>query len=131
MTTVFLIALSGINLILCFAVIRLVIICRRLGRDVSELENQVARNSKDIAGLCSAAVKVDANLQHNAHFLSEIQAKLTDLEQLEHDNYGVSPYQDVIARIHQGATPEQLVKDCGISQEEAKLLIRLHTDSEA
>ncbi len=131
MTTVLLIALSGINLILGFAVIRLVIICRQLGRDVSALENRVARNSEDIAGLCSAAVKVDASLQHNGQFLSEIQAKLTDLEQIEHDNYGVSPYQDVIARIHQGATPEQLVKDCGISQEEAKLLVRLHTDSEA
>ncbi len=121
--------LAVINFILIVIVIRLVRVCRQLSQGVTALEEKVARNSKDIAGLCSAAVKVDDSVQQQAGFISEIVGKLTELEQ-QPSVYASSPYQNVISRIHQGATAEQLVKDCGISQEEAKLLIRLHGESD-
>ncbi len=123
-------AVSGaINFVLIIVVIRLVALCRQLSRGLAKLEENVERNSQDIAGLCSAAVKVDGSVQQQTHFINEIVGKLTELEQQEPSGYASSPYQNVIARIHQGATAEQLVNDCGISQEEAKLLIRLHGET--
>ncbi len=130
MTEWLLVALGAINLILAIIVIRLVRLCRELSRGVARLEENVDRNSQDIAGLCSAAVKVDDSVQQQAGLISEIIGKLNELEQQEPGGYAASPYQNVIARIHQGATAEQLVNDCGISQEEAKLLIRLHRTSD-
>jgi hypothetical protein len=128
MTELLLAVFGIINLILTVVVIRLVILCRQLSRGLSSLEEKVGRNSKDIAGLCSAAVRVDDSIQQQAHYINEIAGKISELEQLEAGGYVSSPYQNVISRIHQGATVEQLVKDCGISQEEATLLIRLHGD---
>jgi len=130
MTDRLLVALAAVNLILAIVVIRLVLLCRHLSQGLSRLEENVDRNSQDIAGLCSAAVKVDGSVQQQADFIGEIVEKLTELEQQEASGYATSSYQNVIARIHQGASAEQLVHDCGISQEEAKLLIRLHGASQ-
>ena len=128
MTEVLLVTLFIIMLLIGAVLVWLLIAYHRLKQAYQDLENSVERNSKDIAGLCSAAVKIDSNLQSNTTFLSEMMEKISEFEQQEqHAEYSSPPYHSVIAKINQGATAEQLVNECGVSKEEAMLLIRLHS----
>ncbi len=96
----------------------------KLKRDYRVLSNDVARNNKDIAGLCSAAVSVDRRITHNNEQLKEVAEKVTDFEQYEQQ--ASQPYYGAIQRVRDGATVEELVQQCGLSREEAVLLMRLH-----
>lgn len=100
---------------------------RRLKRTCRELEQAVGRNSKDIAGICSAAVSVDSRLQGNDERLRAIAAKLAQKDKPGGaDNSSSQPYHLAIQRIHRGAGPDELVRECGLSRDEAVLLISLH-----
>ena len=120
-------------LLVTFIVITIVIVgllvwllqeLRKLKRDYLVLSNDVARNNKDIAGLCSAAVSVDTRITYNNEQLKEVAEKVTDFEQYEQQ--ASQPYYSAIQRVRDGATVEELVQQCGLSREEAVLLMRLH-----
>ncbi|WP_031433523.1 DUF2802 domain-containing protein [Methylomarinum vadi] len=99
----------------------------KLKRVCRELEQVVGRNSKDIAGICSAAVSVDNRLQGNDERLKDIATKLAQTERQEpQDNHSSHSYHSAIQRIHRGAGPEELVRECGLSRDEAVLLISLY-----
>ncbi len=118
--------------LLTIALLALFFYCRKLKLTIRELQEQVSRNSQDIAGLCSAAIKVDSNLQDYSQQLVKISSTLEEFENQEQPvNDASQPYHSVIARIRQGATVSQLVQETGISKEEAVLLIRLHGDEQA
>ena len=100
---------------------------KKLKQTCRELEEAISRNSKDIAGICSAAVSVDSRLQGNDDQLKNLVAKLTDTAKKEQqNNHSSQPYHSAINKIHSGAGPDELVRECGLSHDEAVLLISLH-----
>ncbi len=118
-----------IIIIACVAValIWLIIENKKLKLQITTLSEEVERNNKDIAGLCSAAVSVDNRLIDSRDQLKEIVNKVADFKQYEQQTE--QPYQDAIQRIRKGADVEELTKQCGLSQDEAVLLVRLHGGS--
>ena len=82
------------------------------------------RNNRDIAGLCSAAVCVDSRLSDNNEQLNGIVEKVTDFEQ--HEQQTSQPYHSAIQKVRDGVDAEELIQQCGLSREEAMLLIHLH-----
>lgn len=101
---------------------------RRLRLRLDELEQTVKRNNEDIAGLCSAAVAVDHRMLGNDKQLQSIAEKLANYQPQTATEPQTPPssYQSVIEKIHQGADVEELVREYGLSREEAALLIRLN-----
>lgn len=101
----------------------------RLQSRFDELEQAVNRNNEDIAGLCSAAVTVDSRIVGTDQQLKSIIEKLAQYRQSEapaQDASTSNNYRNVIEKIHEGADAEELVRDYGLSREEAILLIRLN-----
>ena len=97
---------------------------KRLRQDYNYLLNSVERNSQDIAGLCSAAVTVDTTLSAVDKQAKNMLEKIDNFEQYEQQ--AGQPYQSAIQRVRNGAEVEELVVQCGLSREEALLLIRMH-----
>lgn len=97
---------------------------RKLREDYSIITDYLERNNKDIAGLCSAAISVDAQLLNNNDQLQSVIEKVNDFEQQQQES--TQPYFNAIEMIRQGVSAEELTQQCGITQEEAILLIRLH-----
>ncbi len=101
---------------------------RKLKRDFKGLAERVESNSKDIAGLCSAAVTVDSRMQEHDGVLKMLSEKIAHYEEQDSQNGNTAqPYHSAIQKIHQGASVNDLVSECGISRDEAVLLIRLHS----
>ena len=113
-----------ITLVIVGVLARLMRGYKKLRQDYIVLSEHVERNNKDIAGLCSAAVCVDSRLSDNNEQLNGIVEKVTDFEQ--HEQQTSQPYYDAIQKVRNGAVAEELIQQCGLSREEAMLLIRLH-----
>jgi len=129
-------------LIVFMLIIWIVLENKKLKQGLSALQDEVERNNKDIAGLCSAAVSVDNRLTHSREKLKGIAEevtvsseklrgivdKVTGLEQHEQQDSSSQPqsYHHAIKQIHNGANEDELIKQCGLSRDEAVLLIRLH-----
>ncbi|CAG1020926.1 DUF2802 domain-containing protein [Methylomonas sp. LL1] len=116
---------------------------KKLIRDVRTLASQLQRGNDDIAGLCSAAVAVDKRLAANESRLSNLldsisfqpqsssqaryeEAVQHDEEQDQDHDHHDQGYQLAIEKIRRGANVEELVKSCGLTRDEAVLLVRLH-----
>ncbi len=119
-----LLIISFITIILLGALAWLILEHRKLKQNFILLSNNVQRNNNDIAGICLAAVSVDNRISQNGQQLEVVAEKLVDSEQngqqLNH------PYSSAIGKIRHGANSEELIQQCGLSKEEAELLIRLH-----
>ena len=113
-----------ITLVIVGVLVRLMRRYKKLRQDYIILSEHVERNNKDIAGLCSAAVCVDSRLSDNNAQLNGIVEKVTDFEQ--HEQQTSQPYHSAIQKVRDGADAEELIQQCGLSREEAMLLIRLH-----
>lgn len=101
---------------------------KKLKRQYHELKDQLARNNEDISGLCSAAVSVDTRLSSSDEQLKNIVEKIIDFEEGKQQQTA-QPYHSAIQKVRQGASSEDLISQCGLTQEEAILLIRLHGNS--
>ncbi len=123
MNEILLIIILIVAVIFC-AFIWLVFEHRRLKKRLNILSRYIEQNNKDIAGLCSAAVSVDARLSDSHDQLKQIAEKVTDFEQYEQQSS--QPYHNEIQRVREGANAEELMQQCGLSRDEAVLLIRLH-----
>ena len=87
------------------------------------LFEQLESINKDVAGLCSAAVKVDSRLSLSGEQLADLFEKLSTFERQETE---VSPYHSVIQKVRAGSSVQELIKECGLSRDEAALLVKLH-----
>lgn len=111
---------------------------KRLKQDFQVLSTQLQRSNDDVAGLCSAAVAVDkrlaANELHLSNVLNNIYIKpqptsqplyeeVVQDEEVQDQDQG---YELAIEKIRRGANVEELVKSCGLTRDEAVLLVRLH-----
>ena len=127
MDNILVITLLTSTLFIVGVLFRLILAYKKLRQDYTNLSDAVERNNKDIAGLCSAAVFVDSRLSDNNSQLNGILEKVSDFEQHEqYEEPPILPYHNAIQRVRNGADAEELIKQCGLSREEAVLLIHLH-----
>jgi CII-binding regulator of phage lambda lysogenization HflD len=128
MNEILLITIISIVVAMLTVLVWLVFENRKLKQRFNILSSYVERNNKDIAGLCSAAISVDSKLSDSSVKLNDIAEKVTDIKQ--HDQQASQPYQNEIQRVRDGANAEELINQCGLSRDEAVLLIRLHGQSQ-
>ncbi len=110
---------------------------KRLERELKVLEERLQRSNEDLAGLCSAAVAVDRRLAANDNRLNTIadrvsrpiQAPAPQLHPIQDEPAPAQGYEDVIQKSRRGADIDELVRDCGLTRDEALLLMRLHGGS--
>jgi len=81
------------------------------------------RQQGDVIGLCAAAVRMDERLQQLVCDLDEIRERS---EALRQSPESVVSYQAAIKCIREGGGFEELVSQCGLTREEANLLLRLY-----
>jgi septal ring factor EnvC (AmiA/AmiB activator) len=109
---------------------------KRLQQDYESLRSQIQRSSDDVAGLCSAAIAVDKRLSVNESQLSQLlnvgymsqQSLSRQQEQIANESNEEEPqgYALAIEKIQRGVNIDELVKSCGLTRDEAVLLMRLH-----
>lgn len=124
MENILLVTLIVITIVIVGVLVWLFQELKKLKQEILTLSGNVERNNRDIAGLCSAAVSVDTQIIDNNERIKGIVEKVTDFEQ--HEQQLTQPYHDAIQRVRDGANTEELMQKCGLSREEAVLLIRLH-----
>ena len=106
---------------------------KNIKQDYQRLSDEMARYSKDIAGLCSAAISVDSQLVESRYKQNEINEKLGQFKGKGYTSESQSlqidepPIPDnAIQKIQEGASVDDLIRFSGLSREEALLMIRLH-----
>jgi len=119
--------ITTITIAIIGAIVWLFLEHKKLKQDYITLYDYVERNSKDVSGLCSAAVSVDKQLSDTNQQLNSVLGKIADFEQQEQAS---QPYHNAIQMVRNGVAVEELIEQCGLSQEEAALLMRLHGNSE-
>ncbi|TPQ25031.1 DUF2802 domain-containing protein [Methylomonas sp. EFPC3] len=110
---------------------------KRLEQELKLLQERLQRSNEDLAGLCSAAVAVDRRLAANDNRLDTIADRVNrpaPAAPYQHHSVQDEPasaqgYEDVIQKIRRGAEIDELVRDCGLTRDEALLLMRLHGGS--
>ncbi|PPD24401.1 MAG: hypothetical protein CTY24_00935 [Methylobacter sp.] len=95
----------------------------KLKHKIDQLVEQVEASKHDIAGLCSAAVKVDSRLESTGEQVGELMIKLSEQQLADQSGH---PYGGVIQKVRSGASVNELMQSGGLSLDEATLLVRLH-----
>lgn len=108
----------------------------KLEQTINDLESQLQSGGHDVAGLCSAALVVDRRLAHQEELLKDLQntvnlglSKTMPTPEIENEDElepDVEGYDKAIQLIKRGTDLETLVKRCGVTRDEAMLLLRLH-----
>lgn len=106
----------------------------KLRQEYRALANTLSASNNDIAGLCSAALAVNSRITASEELLSELSAALAELRHINSENQqqaesSDTSYSAVIQKARSGASVNELMHNCGLSRDEATLLIRLHGSS--
>ncbi|TAN46393.1 MAG: DUF2802 domain-containing protein [Methylococcaceae bacterium] len=96
---------------------------QHLRQEMAGMARRLSNQADDIAGLCSAALSVDQRLVQSEKRLGDLFDWMESQKTQEKLN---QPYHSAIDLIRRGGDVAQLVSQCGISREEAALLLRLH-----
>lgn len=123
MINVFLGIVSVILLLIIIALVWLIRDRFKLKKELQQLTDYLNRNNRDIAGLCSAAITIDARLAASSEQIHELNQKIIDNQRTEASS---QPYYSVIQKIRAGASVADLMQNSGLSRDEAVLLMRLH-----
>jgi hypothetical protein len=118
-----LIALAAGGVMMAVTLVWLVRAHLKLKHDHQALAAIVQGHNHDIADLCAATLSVDGQIAATDEQLSALYAKMADYR---HDSPSVHPYSQAIQKVQGGASVNELMKNAGLSQDEAALLIRLH-----
>jgi hypothetical protein len=126
----FLLLASGVIVIV---LIRLWRKLKKLERDHEALKAQMQRSGDDVAGLCSAAIMVDRRVSDSEMQLNRLLDHLENAQVSQPQSSGEALADDsaqgyalAIERIRDGANLDDLVRNCGLTRDEAVLLMRLH-----
>jgi hypothetical protein len=99
----------------------------KLKQEHQVIKEIVQSNSNDISGLCAAALAVDSKIaatdQNINGLATELVAKIAEVGQNEQSSH---PYSVDIRKVRSGASVDELMRNSGLSHDEAALLIRLH-----
>ena len=100
-------------------------------RSQSQQRQELAQNKRDIetlkqtvAALCSSAVGVDKRVNRLERQGRDLEERQEHIEQQSQSDE--PPYTDAIRMVQDGAGPEQLVSELGISRDAADLIIMMH-----
>ena len=104
---------------------------KKLKQECRLLEDKQRRSNEDLVGLCSAAVEIDQQLVRNDKRLLALLERINDLQQPQpvsqtDINVQAQGYDIAIQKIRSGSGVDELVKNCGLTRDEAVLLISLH-----
>jgi len=117
--------LSAVSIALALAAWSSARRCRALAARCRE---QLEGIRQDLRGLCAGAVGADeriARVEQTARRLRERQ------EQLELRDNGERLYSQAIRMVHRGADADELVSVCGLSRNEAELIVMMHSVDKA
>ncbi|MGZ5531550.1 MAG: DUF2802 domain-containing protein [Methylomonas sp.] len=137
MTDYLLMAIAGTVILVVAVLVWLLREHKKLKHNYRLLAEQLQRNKEDVAGLCAAAVVVDQHLIDNDERVNAIWESINvhkSTQQLANPQPFSSPsrddqsqgYDEAILKIRRGASIDELVRDCGLTRDEAVLLVRLH-----
>ncbi len=101
---------------------------REMEKRLHECLHCQQRQQVDISGLCAAAIRVDERLLELGRGIGEMHEWTQEMARSAGQE--MYSYQDAIERIRQGATTDELVTECGLTREEAALLIRMHRNDD-
>lgn len=100
---------------------------QKLRQNHNQLKNEIDRINRDLAGICSAAVNVDTRLSNNGDLLQDLlKESATPKQDGSETPATAQPYHEIIEMVRKGTEPNELVRQFGVSFDEADLLIRLH-----
>ncbi len=132
MLDLFQIAVITADIAIVLVVLALVRTHWKLRQDYRLLAANFNASHHDIAGLCSAALTVnsrittiEAQLSKLSAALAEYQQNIKPADQRQAESSDTS-YSAVIQKVRDGANVNELMHNCGLSRDEAALLIRLH-----
>lgn len=125
--------ISALIIIISIGVVLLFVEVKKLKQDNFLMAERLRRNNEDVAGLCSAAVELDQHIAFNDNQINSIVDAVNSIQNPP-ENTGTQAstveisqdYQNAIQKIRMGMGVEELVKDCGLTIDEAVLLRRLH-----
>lgn len=101
------------------------LIFERNRRDAyAQFQREIETLKQTVSALCSSAVGVDKRVNRLERFGRDLEERQESIEQSSHQ--GEPPYSDAIRMVHEGAGPEQLVSELGISRDAADLIIMIH-----
>lgn len=130
--------------LLTLALLLLAITLFRLSRQIAAIrrnqeatQKQLLRHDADLAGLCCAAIEVDRRLDDSeskhGQFMQTLKSQQVAEplpEPLVQDEPQLEGYARAIQMIIRGASAEELVKTCGMTHDEAMLLISVNRGNE-
>lgn len=131
MLNLFQIAVITAYIVIVLVVLALVRMHWKLRQDFRLLAANLKASHHDIAGLCSAALTVNSRITTSEEQLSALSSALADYQQnkladqLQAESADTT-YSAVIQKVRAGANVNELMHNCGLSRDEAALLIRLH-----
>jgi len=97
----------------------------RLRRELfAQQKREIETLKQTVGALCSSAVGVDKRVNRLERQGRDLEERQESIEQSAH--YGEPPYADAIRMVHEGAGPEELVRELGISRDAADLIIMMH-----
>jgi len=101
----------------------LALACRRLARRLTAAERALEAARTDLAALCAAAAGTDRRLAA----LERAQRRLDERQdRIELSHAGERAYDHAIRLVRNGADTERLVRECGLTPGEARLVLMLH-----
>jgi hypothetical protein len=125
--------ISALIIIISIGVVLLFVEVKKLKQDNFLMAERLRRNNEDVAGLCSAAVELDQHIAFNDNQINSIVDAVNSIQNppentsTQASTVEISQdYQNAIQKIRMGMGVEELVKDCGLTIDEAVLLRRLH-----
>ncbi len=101
----------------------LALACRRLARRLAAAERGLDAMRADLAALCTAAAGADRRLAA----LERAQRRLDERQdRIELSHAGERAYDHAIRLVRHGADAGRLVRECGLTPGEARLVLMLH-----
>jgi len=91
---------------------------------LAQQKRDIETLKQTVGALCSSAVGVDKRVNRLERQGRDLEERQENIEQSS--QYGEPPYADAIRMVHEGAGPEELVRDLGISRDAADLIIMMH-----
>lgn len=127
MLSIFFAGFSIALALLLYLVFNLHKIIQRQADQIKEIENRLQAAKGDFALLLSSAGGVDEKM---AQIEQRVFVTEEQLSENCRQDQGGSSYHSAIRRAQSGASLQQLVDECGVSREEAGLIIRLYGSEE-
>lgn len=124
MTQIFLIALAHVVVTIVVALVWLVRAHLKLKGNYRVLFDNVQGNAQDIAGLYASLVASENRLASVEEQLQALSSRAAAVQPV--DEQSSDPYSTIIHKVRNGASIDDLMRECNLCRDEAVLLIRLH-----